>query len=328
MRLFIKIGSFVMSLLVSVFFFGQTMAADKLMIKSGDVHGKGYPTVEAVRFMGQTLSDWTNGRISLTIYGKSQLGAEKEMVEQVQIGALEMARVSVGVVGPIVDEFNAFNLPFVFRSAEHMYKVTDGEIGMELLKGLEKGGLIGLGFMDAGSRSFYNNVRAINKMEDLKGLKFRVMGNPIFVEMVNAMGGNGVQVPFPEVYTSIQTGVVDGAENNPPTLIEHQHWKVAKHYTLTEHLMVPEIFVFSKKVWDKLSAVDQELITRASALAVVKERELWQARVKVAVDEMKADGYAIQESIDKAPFIKATQGIRDKYGKKWKVLMDRIAAVK
>ena len=327
MRL-LKILSLSMSMLISGLLFNTVMAAEKLVIKSGDVHGEGYPTVEAIRYMGEKLSAWTNGRISIVLYGKSQLGAEKEMLEQVQIGALEMARVSVGVVGPIVDEFNAFNLPFVFRSAEHMYNVTDGDIGTELLNGLEKGGLIGLGYMDGGSRSFYNNVRAINSIDDLKGLKIRVMGNPIFVEMVNAMGGNGIQVPFPEVYTSIQTGVVDGAENNPPTLIEHQHWKVAKHYTLTEHLMVPEIFVFSKKVWVNLSDVDKELITKASALAVVKERELWQARVGAAVEEMKADGYAIVESIDKTPFIEATQGVRDKYGKKWTVLMDRIAAVK
>ncbi|MCJ8337141.1 MAG: TRAP transporter substrate-binding protein [Pseudomonadales bacterium] len=307
---------------------GQAVASEKIVIKSGDVHGDGYPTVEAIKYMGGLLSDWTDGRISIKVFGGGVLGAEKEMVEQVQIGALEMARVSVGVAGPIVDEFNAFNLPFVFRSADHMYKVTEGEIGTELLEGLDKGGLVGLGYMDGGSRSFYNNERAITKIEDLAGLKIRVMGNPIFVDMVNAMGGNGIQIPFTEVYTSIQTGVVDGAENNPPTLIEHQHWKVAKHYTLTEHLMVPEIFVFSKRVFDKLSDEDQALIRKASRLAVLKQRELWKAKVGVAVEKMQAAGYAIITDIDKTPFIEATQDVRNKYGAKWKSLMDKVAAVK
>ena len=191
---------------------GGAQSASALEIKSSDVHPMGYPTTDAIEYMGQLLDTWTSGRMKIKIFHSMQLGGEKEALEQVQVGALEMTRVSVGVVGPIVEDFNAFNLPYFFRSVDHMHKVVDGEIGTELLNKLEKGGLIGLGYMDAGSRSFYNKERPIKTLDDLNGLKIRVMQNPIFVEMVNAMGGNGLSVAFNELYTAMQTGVVDGAE--------------------------------------------------------------------------------------------------------------------
>jgi tripartite ATP-independent transporter DctP family solute receptor len=306
----------------------SAMAADKMIIKSSDVHGDGYPTVEAIKYMGELLDKWTNGRLTIQVYGSMQLGGEKEALEQVQVGALEMTRVSVGVVGPIVDEFNAFNLPFVFRSAQHMYDVTDGEIGTELLNRLEKGGLIGLGYMDAGSRSFYNKVRPITQPADLKGLKIRVMQNPIFVEMVNSMGGNGTPVAFNELYTALQTGVVDGAENNPPTIIEHKHYEVTKYYSLTQHLMVPEIFVFSKKIWDKMSPLDRQLVRKASASCVIKERELWAAKEAKAYAELKKIGYSVNGNLNKEPFIKATEPVRQKFGGKYSELIKKIQAVK
>jgi tripartite ATP-independent transporter DctP family solute receptor len=301
--------------------------AQALEIKSSDVHPMGYPTTDAIQYMGELLNTWTSGRLTINIFHSMQLGGEKEALEQVQLGALEMTRVSVGVVGPIVDEFNAFNLPYFFRSVDHMHKVIDGEIGTELLNKLEQGGLIGLGYMDAGSRSFYNNSRPITKLEDLQGLKIRVMQNPIFVEMMDSFGGNGIPIAFNELYTAMQTGVVDGAENNPPSYESGKHYEVAKYYTLTEHLMVPEIFVFSKKVWDTLSPLDQQLIRKASALAVVKERELWAAREQASLEKVKEMGYEVITDIDKEPFIKATEAVRMKYGEKYAELIKRAAAV-
>ncbi|MEZ5591063.1 MAG: TRAP transporter substrate-binding protein [Gammaproteobacteria bacterium] len=304
---------------------GSVQALD---IKSSDVHPMGYPTTDAIEYMGQLLNDWTGGRINIQIFHSMQLGGEKEALEQVQLGALEMTRVSVGVVGPIVDEFNAFNLPYFFRSVDHMHKVVDGEIGTELLNKLEAGGLIGLGYMDAGSRSFYNNVRPISSIDDLQGLKVRVMQNPIFIDMVNAMGGNGLPIAFNELYTAIQTGVVDGAENNPPSYESGKHFEVAQYYTLTEHLMVPEIFVFSKKVWDTLSPLDQQLIRKASVLAVEKERELWAAREQASLNKLKEQGIQVITDIDKQPFIEATDSVRMKFGEKYADLIKRAAAVK
>jgi tripartite ATP-independent transporter DctP family solute receptor len=209
-----------------------------------------------------------------------------------------------------------------------MYDVTDGEIGTELLERLQKGGLIGLGYMDAGSRSFYNRVRPVKTIDDLKGLKIRVMQNPIFIEMVNSMGGNGLPIAFNELYTAMQTGVVDGAENNPPTVVHQKHYEVAKYYSLTEHLMVPEIFVFSKKVWDTLSPTDRILIRKAGALAVPKERELWKAMVDKALKELDEMGFNVVKEVDKEPFIKATEPVRQKFGSKYAELIKRIQAVK
>jgi tripartite ATP-independent transporter DctP family solute receptor len=310
--------------LVSLLGAGLAGPAAALEIKSSDVHAMGYPTTEAIAYMGDLLSAWTDGRITIQIFHSMQLGGEKEALEQVQVGALEMTRVSVGVVGPIVDEFNAFNLPYLFQSIEHMHNVVDGEIGTELLNQLEAGGLIGLGYMDAGARSFYNKERPIASLEDLQGLKIRVMQNPIFVEMATAMGADGIPVAFNELYTAMQTGVVDGAENNPPTYLTQNHFEVAGHYTLTEHLIVPEIFVFSKQVWDTLDPLDQQLIRKASALTVVKERELWAKMEQEAIDKLVADGYEVITEIDKGPFIAATEPVRVKFGEQYAEIMGRI----
>ncbi len=307
--------------------FGAASTATALEIKSSDVHPMGYPTTDAIQYMGELLETWTSGRMKIKIFHSMQLGGEKEALEQVQVGALEMTRVSVGVVGPIVPEFNAFNLPYFFTSTDHMHKVVDGEIGTELLNKLEKGGLIGLGYMDAGSRSFYNKERPIKTLADLEGLKIRVMQNPIFVDMVNSMGGNGLSVAFNELYTAMQTGVVDGAENNPPTYHSQKHYEIAGYYTLTEHLMVPEIFVFSKKVWDTLTPLDQQLIRKASALAVIKERELWAAREVAALEELKAAGINVITDVDKGPFIEATEPVRAKFGSEYADLIKRAQAV-
>jgi tripartite ATP-independent transporter DctP family solute receptor len=305
----------------------SAFSASALEIKSSDVHPMDYPTTQAIAYMGDLLSAWTNGRITINIFHSMQLGGEKEALEQVQLGALEMTRVSVGVVGPIVDDFNAFNLPYVFRSVDHMHKVVDGDIGRELLDRLESGGLIGLGYMDAGARSFYNKERPVRTPEDLSGMKIRVMQNPIFIEMMGAMGGNGIPVAFNELYSALQTGVVDGAENNPPSYSTQKHFEVAGYYSLTEHLIVPEIFVFSKKVWDTLSPEHQELIREASVMATEKERELWQVMEENSIKELEGLGVQINDDVDRDAFVQATAGVREKFGAKYADLLKRIDAV-
>ena len=298
-----------------------------LEIKSSDVHAMGYPTTDAIAYMGEELSKASNGEYTIKIFHSMQLGGEKEALEQVQVGALEMTRVSVGVVGPIVDDFNAFNLPYVFRSIDHMHEVVDGPIGQKLLADLEKGGLIGLGFMDAGARSFYNKVKPIREPQDLEGLKIRVMQNPIFVEMMGSFGSSGVPISFSELYAALQTGVVDGAENNPPSLLTQKHYEITGYYSLTEHLIVPEIFVFSKKVWDTLPPEDQQMIRDAAAKATIKERELWTAMEAQAMEQLVAAGVKINNDVDKPAFIQATAPIREKFGEKYKVILEQIAAV-
>src|SRR5205807_1206356 len=186
-------------------------AQQKLVLKAADVHPLGYPTVEAVVRMGKKLESATSGRVSIQMYPSMQLGGEKEMIEQAQVGAIAIARISVGPMGPLIPELNVFNLPFMFRDNAHMEKVVDGPIGDELLKKLSDhptAALIGLCWMNAGSRNVYNSKKPIKSVEDLKGLKIRMMGNPVFVDTMNALGGNGVAMGFDQLVNAMQTGVV------------------------------------------------------------------------------------------------------------------------
>ncbi|HEX7927628.1 MAG TPA: TRAP transporter substrate-binding protein [bacterium] len=305
--------------------------AQKQAFKAADVHPGGYPTVEAVLDMGKKLEKATNGRLSVQMFGSMQLGGEKEMIEQAQIGALQLVRVSVGALGPVVDDLNVFNLPFLFRNTAHMQKVVDGPVGDDLLAKITDhptANLIGLCWMDAGARSMYDTKHSIKTIGDLKGLKIRVIGNPMFVDMMNALGGNGVAMGFDQVFNALQTGVVDGAENNPPTYVFENHYQVAKHYTLTEHLIVPEILVFSKKTWNTLSKDDQALVRKFGREAQQVERKLWVAKEKEAWDKMKAANIDVQQIADKAPFQAAVRPVWDKYGAKYKPWIDRVSAVK
>jgi tripartite ATP-independent transporter DctP family solute receptor len=310
---------------------GATRAADqKTVLKASDVHPEGYPTVQAVENMGKKLEAATGGRLSIQMYASMQLGGEKEAIEQAQVGALQLARVSVGALGPVVDDLNVFNLPFLFRDTAHMEKVIDGPIGRELLDKVTdnpKTRLVGLAWMDAGARSLYDTKRPIKSIDDLKGLKVRVMGNPMFVDMMNALGGNGVAMGYDQVFSALQTGVVDGAENNPPSFVFDNHYQVAKYYTLTEHLIVPEILVFSRAAWDGLSKDDQALIITLAREMQLDERQLWKKVEQDAMAKMKAAGIEIDTVSDKAPFQSAVKPVWDKYGAKYADLIKRIQAV-
>jgi len=305
-------------------------AQQKLALKATDVHPLGYPTVAAIQQMGAKLEQATGGRISIQMYAAMQLGGEKEAIEQAQVGAIQLARVSVGALGPVVDDLNVFNLPFLFRDTAHMQKVIDGAIGQELLDKVTNNPqtrLVGLCWMDAGARSMYDTKHSIRSIEDLKGLKVRVMGNPMFVDMMNALGGNGVSMGYDQVFGALQTGVVDGAENNPPSFVFDNHYQVAKHYTLTEHLIVPEILVFSRRSWDTLSPDDQKLIAKVGREAQLDERELWRKTEQEAFARMKAAGIDVQQIADKRPFQDAVKPVWDKYGAKYADLIKRIQAV-
>src|SRR5271156_3151344 len=280
-------------------------ADDKLVLKASDVHPEGYPTVQAVEDMGAALAKATDGRLSVQMYASMQLGGEKEAIEQAQVGAIALARVSVGALGPVVPDLNVFSLPFLFRNTAHMEAVIDGPIGQELLDKVThhpSANLIGLAWMDSGARNMYDTKRPIRSIDDLKGLKMRVMGNPMFVDMMNALGGNGVAMGYDQVFTALQTGVVDGAENNPPSFVFDNHYQVAHYYSLTEHLIVPEMLVFSRVSWDTLKPEDQTLIKKFSREAQLDERKLWQAKEADAMERMKAAGIEIIPIADKKPF--------------------------
>jgi TRAP-type C4-dicarboxylate transport system substrate-binding protein len=212
-----------------------------------------------------------------------------------------------------------------------MEKVIDGPIGDELLKKLSDhptAGLIGLCWMNAGSRNVYNSKKPIRTIDDLKGLKIRMMGNPVFVDSMNALGGNGVAMGFDQLINAMQTGVVDGAENNPPTYVSGQHYRYAKHFSMTEHLIIPEILVFSKKVWDGLSKEDQALIMKTAKEAQQEQRKLWYEAENKAVEQMQKEGIEIIKIADKTPFQNAVKPVWDKYGAQHAALIQRIQDTK
>jgi tripartite ATP-independent transporter DctP family solute receptor len=297
-------------------------------MKAADVHPAGYPTVAAVEHMGQKLEAATGGRIKFQMFPGGVLGGEKEMIEQTQVGAIQFSRISLGPMGPVVPEVNVFNMPFVFRSIAHMRAVIDGPIGQEILDKItaSPARLVGLAWMDAGSRSLYTK-KPVRSAGDLKGLKIRMMGNPLFVDTMNAMGGNGISMGYGEVFTALQTGVIDGAENNPPSYFTANHYKTgAKYYTLTNHLIIPEILVMSKAAWDKLSADDRALVQKLAREAQQEQRQLWDKAIGDYTAKLKADGVEFIE-VDNKVFQEATAPVRAKYGADFGDLMRRIAAV-
>jgi tripartite ATP-independent transporter DctP family solute receptor len=305
------------------------IATAQTVLKATDTHPAGYPTVVAVESFGKKLEAATNGRYKMQMFPGAVLGQEKETVEQTQLGAIQINRISLGVIGPIVPEVDVFNMPFIFRDIPHMRKVIDGPIGDELLAKVSNSsaGLVALGWMDGGARSLYTK-KPVKGPADLKGQKIRMMGNPLFVDTMNAMGGNGISMSYGEVYTSLQTGVIDGAENNPPSYFTANHYTTdAKNYSQTTHLIIPELFVMSKVAWDKMSKEDQATVKKLGREAQLEQRGLWDKSVAEYSAKLKAAGVQFIE-VDKKPFIDATEPVRAKYGVKFPDLMKRIVEVK
>jgi tripartite ATP-independent transporter DctP family solute receptor len=304
-------------------------AAAQTVLRSSDTHPDGYPTVEAVKYFGELVKERTGGRYAVEVFHSAQLGEEKDTIEQTQTGVIDLNRVSMGPFNGIVPETAVPSLPYMFRSVEHMRHVMDGPIGDEILKAFETHDLVGLAFYDSGARSFYNTKKDITSIADLKGMKFRVIQSDVFVDMVNALGANATPMAYGEVYSALETGVIDGAENNWPSFESAKHYEVAKHYTVDQHQIVPEVLVMAKPSWDKLSPEDQAIVKQAAKDSVVKMRELWDAQEKKSRDIVEKAGVKVSE-IDKQPLIDAMKPVYDKYLKtpELKDLATRIQATK
>ncbi|WP_417021049.1 TRAP transporter substrate-binding protein [Candidatus Phyllobacterium onerii] len=287
-------------------------ASAQTVLRSADTHPDGYPTVEAVKYMGELIKERTAGRYSVEVYHSAQLGEEKDTIEQTQAGVLDFNRVSMGPFNGVVPVTQIPSLPYIFRSADHMRKTMDGPIGAEILKAFDTHNLVGLAFYDSGARSFYNSRKAITSLADLKGMKFRVIQSDVFVDMVNNLGANATPMAYGEVYSALETGVIDGAENNWPSFESAKHYEVAQFITLDEHQMVPEVLVMSKSSWDKLTPEDQAIVRQAAKDSVAKMRELWDAREKKSRATVEAAGVKVSE-IDKQPLIDAMKPVYEKY---------------
>jgi tripartite ATP-independent transporter DctP family solute receptor len=305
------------------------MAANATEFRSSDVHPDDYPTVQAVRHMGEELSKATGGKHSIKVFSKSALGSEKDTIEQTKLGAIAMTRVNVAPMNNICPATMVPTMPFLFRSTEHMRKVLDGAIGEEILKDCEAQGFVGLAFYDSGARSIYTVKKSIKTLADAKGLKVRVQQSDLWVSLLEAMGANATPMPYGEVYTALKTSLVDAAENNYPSYESSRHFEVAKYYNKTEHSMAPEILLFSKKVWDTLPAEEQKQIRAAAKESVTYMRKLWDEREVKSLAIVKAGGAEIVD-VDKASFQNAMKPVYDKFLKDPKLqdMVKRINAVK
>jgi tripartite ATP-independent transporter DctP family solute receptor len=294
--------------------FMSSAASAQTVLKSSDTHPDGYPTVEGVKYFGELVKERTQGRYSVEVYHSAQLGEEKDTIEQVRSGVIELNRVSMAPFNGTVKESIVPALPYIFRSEEHMHKVMDGAVGDQIKKAFEPAGLVVLAFYDAGARSFYNKTKPINSVADMKGLKFRVIQSDIFVDMVAALGANATPMPYGEVYSGIETGVIDGAENNFPSYDTAKHAEVAKNYSLDEHTILPEVFVMNKAAFDKLKPEDQEIFKQAAKDSVGKQRELWAAKVAESRANVEKLGAQITTP-DKQGFIDAMAPVYEKHVK-------------
>lgn len=278
------------------------MAAQAADFRSADVHNSDdYPTVAAVKHMSELLAQRSNGKYKIKVFNKSALGSEKETLDQVKIGALEMNRVNISALNSICPKTLVPTMPFLFDSIAHMRKSLDGPVGDEILKGCEHEGLVGLAFYDSGARSIYAK-KPVKTVADTKGLKIRVQQSDLWVALVTAMGANATPMPASEVYTALKTGLIDAAENNIPSYDGFKHYEAVKYYSRTEHSMAPEVLVISKKVFDKLTPADQALFRAAAKESVIFQRKKWDEQEAKSLDVVTKGGAQIVADVDKASF--------------------------
>lgn len=282
------------------------------VIKLGHGLDPAHPVHQAMEFLAQRVAEKSKGMMKIDIYPSEQLGSERECLELLQIGSLGMTKVSCSVIEGFVPEMGVLSLPYLFRNEAHRFDVLEGEIGRELLLAGEKYWLRGLCYYDAGTRSFYTIERPILEPADLAGLKIRTQESPTSIRMVQALGGSATPIAWGELYSALQQGVVDGAENNPPSFYLSRHYEVCKYYSLDEHTGVPDVLVISTKVWEGLSPGSQRLLQEAANESEQYQKKLWKEATERALDEVQKAGVTIYHP-DKSPFIAKVQSIYEEY---------------
>lgn len=304
---------------------GGTARAQGLTLRAADIHPDGYPTIEGVKYMGRLIEERTGGRIRIQMFHSRQLGDEKDSLEQTRFGVIDITRVNTAPLNNMVPETLVAGLPFLFRDTAHMQTVMDGPIGEDIGRATLPHGLVTLCYYDAGARSFYTRGRPARTPDDLKGMKIRVQQSDMWVAMMRAFGANATPLPYGEVYSALQTGVVDGAENNFPSFLTARHFEVAKHYALTEHSLTPEIVAMSKRSFDRIARPDQEIIRQAAKESVPHMRGLWVRMEEDARRQVEAGGSLIVEA-DKPAFARLIRPVYDQFVRdaRLKQLVERI----
>lgn len=273
----------------------------------------GYPTTQGLHAIDRLLNERTNGEMRVRVYPGGQLGAEKDTLEIAVFGGIDLTRVNLAPINSIVPESIVLALPFLFRSIAHSRAVFDGAAGRKILDAMMPHGLRGMCYYDSGARSFYNTKRPIRSPDDIAGMKIRVPNSDIYVAMTQALGANPTPIPFGEVYQSLVQGVVDGAENNFPSFESTRHFEAAPHFSLTRHVMAPEVLVASRRSWDRLTTEEQDYLQAAASDSVPIMRELWDARVDVSRQRVLERGVEIVENVDHAAFAERMQPVWDQF---------------
>ena len=297
------------AVLASAFAMTAVQARD---FRSADVHPLDYPTVMTVKKIGEIVSKKTNGKYNVKVFGNSALGSEKDTVEQVKIGALDMVRVSTAAFHGIVPETMVPSFPFIFRDINHFRKSMYGAPGDKILASVEKAGFVGLALWESGARSIYAK-KPVKILADVKGMKIRVQQSDLWVSLVQAMGANPTPIPMAEVYTALKTGLVDAAENNYPSYETAKHYEAAPVYSETQHVMSPEILVFSKKIWDTLSKEEQKIIRDAAKETIPYYVDLWSKKELASKEAAKKAGATFVDGVHKAEFVAAMKPVWDKF---------------
>jgi tripartite ATP-independent transporter DctP family solute receptor len=280
--------------------------------RAADTQNEDYPTVQALRYMDHLIEERSGGRLQIRVFHSRQLGEEKETIEQTRVGAIDLNRTNVALIGTFVPSMNVLAMPFLFRSIEHQQKVLDGPIGAEILGSFEPYGFVGLTFYDSGARSIYNNVRPVRTLADMKDLRIRVQQSELMSDMIKALGADPIQLPYGQVLTGLATRLLDGAENNWPSFITTNHYKHARFYTLTEHTMSPEVLVMSLKAWQSLSPDDQKIFREAALRSGQFMREKWRDLEDRSRKQAETAGVTVIRDFDRKPFEEAMAPLYDK----------------
>ena len=292
---------------------GLSASVQAAELRAWNIHPEGYPNTVALEQFAAEVDEKTGGEVTIKLFNGGVLGSQPDAIEQVRLGALDIGQFNLGPMGTSIPATNVVSLPFIFKSIPQMYRAMDGEIGDAIGEGMAEKGIEALAWYDSGARSFYNSERPIQTPADVEGLKIRVMNNDLFVGMIESMGGNATPMAFAEVLQSIKTGVVDGAENNPPSYESTSHFEVAPYYSLTEHLIIPECVCMNKGVFDGLSAEQQEIVRSAARASAEAQRELWQAREKESMAKVEEGGVQVNSIEDKGPFQEAMAPVYDEF---------------
>ncbi len=291
-----------LSVAILVLIIGFSVSVQAKEWKGWNIHVAGYPNTIALDKFAELVSQKSGGKMTIKMYHAGVLGSQPDAIEQVRMGGLEIANFSLGPMGPIVPEANVVSLPFIFKDPDHAFRVLEGKAGDMINEGLAKKGLVSLAWYDGGSRSFYNSKKPIRKPADVIGMKVRVMNNDLYSGMISALGGNPSPMAFSEVYQSLKTGVVDGAENNWPSYESTGHYEVAPFYSLSQHLIIPETLCINAAVWKKLSAKEQKILKEAAQESALLQRKLWKERAKASEAKVMAGGVKFNTIPDKSAF--------------------------